>query len=233
MNVDALTVASATGASKQDSALSSLTSNFDNFLTLLTQQLQNQDPLSPMDTNEFTTQLVQFTGVEQAILQNKHLEKLVNAETAGQTLTALNFIGREVSAAGDKAVLTEGEAHFAYSLKSDAASATYTIRNEDGDVVFSGSGPTEAGTHEIAWNGVGADGNANPDGVYSIEIKALDGAGEELDAEPGIVGTATGIESRDGVLVVMIGDVPVYLDDITSVRNVTQPATGSTTQPSE
>ena len=225
MNVDAVTVASTTTSAKQEGALASLTSNFDNFLTLLTQQLQNQDPLSPMDTNEFTTQLVQFTGVEQAILQNKHLEKLVAAETAGQTLTALNFIGREVSAAGDKSVLADGEAHFAYTLPEDAASATYTIRNADGKVVFSGTGPIEAGTHEIAWNGVGADGNPQSDGVYSIEVKASDSAGNAIEAQAGIVGIATGIESRDGVLVIMIGDLPVYLDDITAVRDPTPPAT--------
>lgn len=223
MNVDTVTAAGASTAGKQESALANLSSNFDNFLQLLTQQLQNQDPLSPMDTNEFTTQLVQFTGVEQAILTNKQLEKLVDAENAGQTLTALNFIGREVTAAGDQTMLAGGRAQFAYTLKGDAATAAYTIRNQVGSVVFSGSGPTAAGTHEIAWNGVGANGNPQPDGLYEIEIKATDGGGNPLDAQAGIVGIATGIESRDGELVVMIGDLPVYLDDISAVRTPSQP----------
>ncbi|MEZ5669635.1 MAG: flagellar hook assembly protein FlgD [Alphaproteobacteria bacterium] len=221
MNVSA-TSGTATQSQSQSSALTSLSSNFDSFLTLLTQQLQNQDPLSPMDTNEFTNQLVQFSGVEQAIKTNTLLESLVVAEQANQTLTALDFIGREITAIGDEAVLQDGQATFAYTLDSDAASATYTIRDSNGAVVFSGTGPTDAGSHEIAWNGVGASGGAQPDGIYTISIEARDANGNQVGAEPGVVGVVSGVESRNGQTVVMIGDLAVYLQDITSVRAVSQ-----------
>ena len=227
MNVNAVTVASTT-ASKQDSALANLTSNFDNFLTLLTQQLKNQDPLSPMETNEFTTQLVQFTGVEQAILTNTQLEQLVQVQLAGQTLSAVSFIGKEISAVGDKASLADGEAQFAYTLSDDAATATYTIRNAAGDVVFSGQGPVAAGTHQISWNGLTSDSQTAPDGVYTIEIAATDADGNPVEAEEGIVGVVTGVESRDGQPVVMIGDLAIYLQEITAVRQPSTPAGGDT-----
>lgn len=211
----ATSTASSAGTS---SALSSLTSNFDNFLTLLTQQLQNQDPLSPMETNEFTTQLVQFTGVEQAILTNTQLEQLVQVQLAGQTLSALEFISKEINAVGDAAYLSGGEAQFAYTLADDASSATYTIRDTSGNVVYTDTGPTTAGTHTISWNGTTSANKTAEDGIYTIEIEALDSDGNPVAAEPGVVGVVTGVESRDGQPVVMIGDLAIYLQEITSVR---------------
>jgi flagellar basal-body rod modification protein FlgD len=217
----------ASGIGRTTGALASLSSNFDNFLTLLTEQLKNQDPLSPMETTEFTTQLVQFTGVEQAILTNTQLEQLVQVQLASQTLSALDFIGKEISAIGNKARLASGEAQFSYTLKGDAAKATYTIRNADGDVVFTGEGPVAAGTHQISWNGLTNRNTFAPDGIYSISIEAVDASGKPVEAEPGIVGVVTGVESRDGLPVVMIGDLAVYLQEITSVRQpTTAPRTG-------
>jgi flagellar basal-body rod modification protein FlgD len=217
-----------TTSSATTGALGNLSENFDNFLTLLTQQLKNQDPLSPMETNEFTSQLVQFTGVEQSILTNTQLEQLVQVQLAGQTLSAVSFIGKEISAAGDKASLADGEAQFAYTLEDDAATAAYTIRNADGDVVFSGQGPVTAGTHQISWNGLTSDNQTAPDGVYTIEITAADADGNPVEAEEGIVGLVTGVESRDGQPVVMIGDLAVYLQEITAVRQPSVPAAGDT-----
>lgn len=212
-----------TPTSGTTSALAGLSSNFDNFLTLLTQQLKNQDPLSPMETNEFTSQLVQFTSVEQAILTNTQLEQLVQVQFAGQTLSALGFIGKEISAIGDKANLANGEAQFAYTLKDAAASAKYTIRDSSGNVVFSGQGPVTAGTHQISWNGLTSDNKVAPNGVYSIAVEATNADGNPVTAEAGIVGVVTGVESRDGQPVVMIGDLAIYLQEITAVRSPTLP----------
>lgn len=227
--MDVGSVGSASSASS--SALTSLSSNFDNFLTLLTEQLKNQDPLSPMETTEFTSQLVQFTGVEQSILTNTQLEQLVQVQLAGQTLSALSFIGKEISAVGDKASLANREAQFAYTLRDDAASAAYTIRNANGDVVFSGQGPVTAGTHQISWNGLDSSNQPSPDGVYSISIEALDADGNPVDAEPGIVGIVTGVESRDGQPVVMIGDLAIYLQEITAVRQPEETSSGDDDEP--
>lgn len=217
MDVSAVGASAAT-SSKSASALGNLSSNFDNFLTLLTQQLQNQDPLSPMETTEFTNQLVQFTGVEQAILTNTQLEQLVQVQLSGQTLSALSFIGKEVSAIGDLAYLSDGEAQFAYTLAEDAASAAYTIRDQNDNIVYAGTGPAGSGTHQISWNGVKSNNTIAEDGIYSISVEALDADGQPIDAEAGIVGVVTGVESRDGQPVVMIGDLAIYLQEITSVR---------------
>lgn len=222
MDVSATT---STTSGSGGSALASLSSNFDNFLTLLTEQLKNQDPLSPMETTEFTTQLVQFTGVEQAILTNTQLEQLVQVQLSGQTLSALEFIGKEITAVGDAAYLSDGEAQFAYTLSDDAASASYKIRDANGNVVYTGTGPTTAGTHTISWNGMTSANKLAEEGIYTIEIEAKDSSGNKIDAEPGVVGVVTGVESRDGQPVVMIGDLAIYLQEITSVRAPANPQT--------
>ena len=79
--------------SKSDLALVDLANNLDNFLTILTTQLQYQDPLSPMETSEFTNQLVMFTGVEQQVQQNQNLEKLIALQSNNLAISAVTYIG--------------------------------------------------------------------------------------------------------------------------------------------
>lgn len=112
MEINSATVQSQEAFGSRGTGISNLAENFDNFLTILITQLQNQDPLSPMESNEFTSQLVQFTGVEQQVLQNKNLEELIRLQSANQTLSAVSFIGKLVEATGDTNTLTDGEATF-------------------------------------------------------------------------------------------------------------------------
>ncbi len=220
MDVAAASGASAAGGS-QSNALGKLTSDFDSFLTLLTQQLQNQDPLSPMEATEFTTQLVQFASVEQAIQTNTTLDQLLAAESSNQVLSALNFIGREIEAIGNSSPLIDGYAQFSYSLPQDATSTSFNIRDANGAIVFTGTGPTTAGSHQIVWDGVGTNGQTYPEGTYSFEVAAADDVGNPIQASTGMVGTVSGVETRDGQPVVMVGDVPVPLTNITAVRQPT------------
>src|SRR5882672_9865366 len=80
--------------------------NFTTFLTLLTTQLKHQNPLDPLDTNQFTSQLVQFAGVEQQLKVNDQLSALVALQQTAQNSTALEFVGKEVGVAGDTAPLS-------------------------------------------------------------------------------------------------------------------------------
>ena len=102
------------GGSTSDSkaSLSKLTEDLDNFLTLLTAQLQHQDPLEPLDTHEFTNQLVQFSSVEQSIQQNKNLESIIELNQNNMAISAVSYIGKEVSATGQKNMLANGKATF-------------------------------------------------------------------------------------------------------------------------
>ena len=137
------------GGSTSDSraALSKLTSDLDNFLTILTAQLQHQDPLEPLDTHEFTNQLVQFSSVEQAIQQNKNLESIIELNQNNMAISAVSYIGKEVSAAGKSNMLVNGKATFSYTLPEAAQAGTISITNQAGDVVFFGQAERTPGTH--------------------------------------------------------------------------------------
>src|SRR3974390_2835673 len=93
-----------------------LAGNFNEFLKLLTTQLQNQDPLSPMDTNQFTQQLVQFSSVEQQINMNTQLSTLISLQQTAQTAQAASFIGATVTVNGATAQLVNGRATWNYSV---------------------------------------------------------------------------------------------------------------------
>src|SRR3954466_6534696 len=126
----------ATTAAPKDSATSALgrarlAENFDTFLSLLTTQLKNQDPLSPLDSNQFTQQLVQMTGVEQQINGNELLKQLV-ANTAGGVATAVSLIGKDVKAVSDKANLTGGKAQWSYNLPAEASDLKVEVLDANG-----------------------------------------------------------------------------------------------------
>ena len=136
--VAAVTTAT-TATAKTDAARTSLATNFDTFLTLLTAQLKNQDPLSPMDSSQFTQQLTQMTGVQQQLLTNDLLTSLL----AGQQSNlggASNYIGKDVTAVWAADKLTDGKANWSYELATDATSAKLDVLDSTGKVVWSGPG---------------------------------------------------------------------------------------------
>src|SRR5689334_25039164 len=120
-------VTTATGASSVSNALdkTEIASNFTTFLQLLTTQLKNQNPLDPLDTNQFTQQLVEFASVEQQINMNTNLQTLVSIQQAAQSTQALGFVGRTVTVTGATAPLTNGQAQWTFNPTSPA-NATFT-----------------------------------------------------------------------------------------------------------
>ena len=124
-----------------------LQDELNRFLNLLVTQLKHQDPLDPLDTNEFTAQLVQFAGVEQQIQQNANLEKLLNLQETSQVAAMVNFIGTTVEVTGDTVPLENGHAEFTYALGVNATQVTVTIMNSSGLTVFVGEGETGTGKH--------------------------------------------------------------------------------------
>src|ERR1700751_1849580 len=131
----------------------SSTANATAGLTLLTTQLQNQDPLSPMDTNQFTQQLVSFSEVEQQINTNSNLQQLIALQGAGESISALPLVGQNIEYNSATAPLSNGQANFVYSLPSTTASTALTVVNAGGKVVYTQPGETSAGTHPFTWNG--------------------------------------------------------------------------------
>ena len=197
--------------SRSTSSLANLAENFDNFLTILTTQLQHQDPLSPLDSNEFTSQLVQFTGVEQQVLQNQNLEKLIEIQQAAQTVAATSYIGKFVEAAGNTNLLINGGATFSYILPESAEAAAIRIFDSSGDLVFQQDVEPTAGIHDFVWDGTNLQDGIAPDGAYSFAITALDADELPIDVTLRILGRVTGISFEDGKTVLGIGEVGVPL----------------------
>src|ERR1700745_1994530 len=106
---------SATAAAAGSNAMQQLSGNFQTFLTLLTTQLKNQDPLSPMDSNQFTQQLVQFSQVEQQINSNKNLEDLIALTKSQSATNAVSYLGKTLTLTDGTAALQNGTANWTYS----------------------------------------------------------------------------------------------------------------------
>lgn len=213
---------SATGASSGQSgvAAKALSGNFDMFLKLLTAQLQNQDPLEPMDASEFTKQLVQYSSVEQGIYTNKNLETLIALQQQGGLTGAASYIGREVSALSSDAALANGQAAWTYTLPRQAANVSLVVKDAAGKTVFSGTGTTNAGANTVTWDGKMNSGATAPDGVYTLEITARDSSDQALTAPITLKGRVTGVELQNGETVLNVGGVKVRMSDVGAIREI-------------
>lgn len=210
MDLNSIT-SSTTGADKtggaSGSALSALNSDFDTFLTLLTTQLQNQDPTSPMDTNEMTQQLVQFANVEQQIAQNKNLEQLVSLQNANANSAAVAYIGHQVQVEGNTTDVTNEGTSWGYQFETAPESVTLNVLNEAGALVYSTEGETTAGTrHTLDWNLVDSSGGSLSPGSYTMNVSALDAAGEPIEALVDSTGLVSAVQTTPNGPRLLIGD---------------------------
>jgi len=197
----------------------SLADNFDTFLALLTTQLQNQDPLDPLKSEQFTEQLVQFTGVEQAIATNKRLDKLLDLQAANQLNGAVGYIGKTAEFSSDQLMLANGTADISYELDGNAAQTTINIVNSAGLVVRSIPGQTTAGRHTFTWDGTNGAGSQLTDGVYSFSVISVDRNGNTVKTETAAASKVTGVEIDDGVATLTIGQLGgVSFDRILAIR---------------
>jgi flagellar basal-body rod modification protein FlgD len=218
-------ISTATATARISSSQAKLVENFETFLSLLTTQLKNQDPLSPMDGNQFTQQLVQMTGVEQQLLSNQLLTSLVNQ--GGDPLSsAVGMIGKEISAARTTAEIENGLAEWGYELPGDAQKATVEVRNAAGQVVNTWNldeTMLEKGRHALAWDGtITKDGVVQADkartGAYTLTVNAWAGNGKVLTVPVNTVGTVTAVETVDGEPWLSLGSTRVPMSAVTSVR---------------
>ena len=151
----------------------SIASNFTTFLQLLTTQLKNQNPMDPLDTNQFTQQLVQFAQVEQQMKANEQLAALVAMEKSAKQTTALAYVGSTVVVDGATAQLANSQAKWSFNV-AKPATATVTIKDSTGQTAYSGSFAVQPGSQDFGWDGRGNDGKLWPDGRYTLTVTALD-----------------------------------------------------------
>lgn len=190
--------ATAAGANGAQSA-ATLSNNFDTFLTILTAQIQNQDPLEPMDSTQFTEQLVQFSGVEQQIRVNTQLETLIKATNSGAGASLSGYLGQtaEIDTAG--AQYTGEDVHWRYELPSDATSTTVTVTDASGKVLYSKTGELTAGSHDFTWDGtLNKGGKAATDQPYWISVVAEDANKKAITPLHSLVTKITGVDLTYG-----------------------------------
>ncbi|HMI95577.1 MAG TPA: flagellar hook assembly protein FlgD [Micropepsaceae bacterium] len=215
--MDAISAASAASQSTAAKDKTKLGTNFDTFLTLLTTQLKNQDPLSPMDSSQFTQQLVQFSQVEQSINANQNLESLISLTKARAGSDAVGFLGKTVTLTDGTAGLKSGQAQWGYSLGSDSASTRLTISDSKGHTVYIGAGDTTSGLHAFSWDGKDNAGNTLPDGAYTLSVKAQTTDGTAIDAAVASQGVVDEVDLSGTEPMLKIGALLVPLSKATLI----------------
>lgn len=222
---------SSSGTTSQSSAdKQKIDKDMNQFLQLLVTQLQHQDPLQPMDANQFTQQLVQFAGVEQQINQNANLEKLVTMQQNALTGSAINYLGTMVEVDGSTMSLQGGSAAAMYTLPEKAAQTTLTVTDMNGFTVLTRSGETSAGAHTFAWDGRTANGTALADGSYKIQVSAKGADGSSIDVSTQTLALVSGVVSDGNEPKLVIGDEQVALSEVRSVSLPLSTATQSATE---
>ena len=186
-----------TGNASQSAA--TLSSNFDTFLTILTAQIQNQDPLEPMDSTQFTEQLVQFSGVEQQIRVNTQLETLIAATNSSAGASLSGYLGQEAVIDSAGAQFTGDPIKWKYELPTEATSTTVTVTDAAGKVLYSKTGELKAGSHDFTWNGeLTKGGKAAVDQPYWISVVAEDAAKKAITPVHSLVTRITGVDLTYG-----------------------------------
>lgn len=195
-----------------------LSDNYDTFLVLLTSQLQNQDPLAPMDSTQFTQQLVQFSQVEQQIRTNEQLEGLVGQYQTASAGAALSYLGKDAIIEANETYLAGGSANWAYRLPSTADEMTIKVKDASGRVVYqTTSASRTSGEHLFSWDGTKSDGTTATDGVYQISIEAKDQDGAAITPTISVRETIMGVDFTGNSPVVI---TPSGTRDLSTIRSV-------------
>ncbi len=199
--------------------LDALTQDYTTFINMLTTQLKNQDPLSPMDSTQFTQQLVAFAGVEQQIKSNSKLDSLISLQQSGGSTQYLNYIGKEIEVSSDQVPLTSTTyGKFSYTLPNVATTAKVEISNSDGTVVRTQNVSTGVGKHVIQWDGKNDDSEDLPNGTYTVKVTAVGADGAAIKPTYTSYGVVTGVDSSSGSINFSVGQLSVALADILSVN---------------
>jgi len=208
-------------------ATTNLAKNFDTFLTLLTEQLKNQDPLDPLNSEQFVQQLVQFSSVEQQIASNKSLEALLALQQTNSQLTALDFIGKEATLNHPVTLMQNGEGKWEYAMAQEADTVELLIFDKNGKQVRRLDGQTGEGPHQLVWDGKDENGNRLPDGAYRLQVIAKDADKAAIDSTVRVTHRVTGVEMNSGQAQVSIGggELAIPASLVTKVR---EPATAGT-----
>ncbi len=200
----------------------------DDFLQLLVAQLQNQDPLKPMESTEFTAQLAQFSSLEQLYNVNENLDDLGSNQLAMNNAQTISMIGKSAWAEGNliqKSDVSPTEIYF--GLDGDALETVVNIYDAQGTFVKTiSAGAMEAGDRSVEWDGTDHEGRLISDGFYQFEVLAADAEGKAIATNTFIVGTVTGVTFDDnGVAHLLVNDMSIPMSSVVHVaeaENITE-----------
>jgi flagellar basal-body rod modification protein FlgD len=211
----AAAAAPASGAAAVSNALDNtmIASNFTTFLTLLTTQLKNQNPLDPLDTNQFTQQLVQFAQVEQQMKSNDQLQTLISLQKSTQATAALSYVGSTVVLDGSTTQMTNQTAAWNLSV-SKPATATISIQDATGQTVYTGKVAVNPGGQAFSWNGLGTNGAQYPDGTYKLTATAVDANNQTIPVSAEIQGTVDSVDLTQNPPVMTVAGQTYTLDKV-------------------
>jgi flagellar basal-body rod modification protein FlgD len=196
-----------------------LAGNFNTFLTLLTTQLQHQDPLSPLDTNQFTQQLVEFSSVEQQVNMNANLQTLISLQQTSEATSAMQFLGSNVTLGGTTASLA-ANSPATWSLNSASpATASVTITSSTGQTAFSGTVSLNAGSQSYSWNGQGNNGVTWPAGQYTLAINATSANGQPVSVSTQVQGTVSGVNLSQNPPQLIVGGQSYPISAVQSINS--------------
>jgi flagellar basal-body rod modification protein FlgD len=210
---------SSTAQAAGTNATQQLAGNFNTFLTLLTTQLQNQNPLDPLDTNQFTQQLVEFASVEQQVNMNTNLQTLITLQQTTEATSALQFLGTTVTVSGQTATLSNATGTPAtWTLSSPSpATANVTIANSSGQNVYTGTVSLSGGSQTFSWNGKGNNGLTVPDGQYTMAISATGANGQPVTVSTQVQGVVSGVNLSQNPPQLTVGGQNVAISQIQSI----------------
>jgi len=213
---------SSTGSTAPTSS-QTIAGNFNTFLQLLTTQLQNQDPLSPLDTTQFTQQLVEFASVEQQVNMNTNLQTLISMQQTSEATSALQLVGNTVTVNGNAAALSNAtNSPATWSIAASApATGTVTITSSAGTTAYTGTVALNAGTQSYSWNGVGSNGQTWPDGTYTMAISATGANGQPVTVSTQVQGVVTAVNINQNPPTLTVSGQNVPISQIQSLSNST------------
>lgn len=197
-------------------ATASTTIAQEDFLTLLLAQLENQDPMDPMDTEEMVAELCNFSQLEQAQITNGYLEDLSLYESSINNSQALELIGKTVGVSGNEVSISDAAADdIGFELSGDASQISISIYDEFGQVVKTIElGETSAGTNFQQWDGTDDDGNVLSDGTYTFEIAAYDDNGDSVEATTYTAAEVAGVTYRGGITYLRTDKGELFFGDV-------------------
>jgi flagellar basal-body rod modification protein FlgD len=207
---------SAASSATGTNALQSLASNFNNFLSLLTTQLQNQDPTSPMDTDQFTQELVQFTGVQESVSTNSSLSSLISLTQGSEVLQSSQVVGQQATVSASQIALQNGTGEVSFTAPN-AEPVQIAVVNSAGQPIVDATVNAQSGSNTWTWNGKDNNGNTVPDGAYGIALET-GSSGSSATAVPfSVVGTATGLTNSSSGMTLDMGALAVPLSSVQSI----------------